>query len=128
MNKTTSEEILSLIINFEYLLKSTDTDKFDIKFKVLHLIDRNEKVTPNFLIEKLGMARSNLAIMCNKLNKSGLISKHKEILNKKEIYYTITPEGKTLLDENYEKAEENLLKLRNKNKIIKLAKDLSKLI
>ena len=127
MNNT-SEEILSLIINFEYLLKSSETEKFDIKFKVLHLIDRNEKATPNYLIDKLGMARSNLAIMCNKLNKSGLIEKHKEPLNKKEIYYTITPEGKILLDENYEKAEQNLSKLRNKNKIVKLAKELSKLI
>lgn len=125
---TTSEEILSLIINFEYLLKGSETNKFDIKFKVLHLIDRNEKATPNFLIEKLGMARSNLAIMCNKLNKTGLIAKNKEPLNKKEIYYTITDEGKKLLTENYEKAEQNIDKLRNKNKIIKLSKELSKLI
>lgn len=126
--KTTSEEILSLIINFEYLLKGNDTEKFDIKFKVLHLIDKQEKTTPNFLIEKLGMARSNLAIMCNKLVKSGLISKNKEPLNKKEIYYTLTDEGKSLLNENYEKAEQNISKIRNKNKIIKYAKELSKLI
>ena len=125
---TTSEEILSLIINFEYLLKSSDTDKFDIKFKVLNLIDRNDKATPNFLIDKLGMARSNLAIMCNKLNKAGLIEKHKEAINKKEIFYTLTPSGKTLLEDNYQKAEQNISKLRNKNKIVKLAKELAKLI
>ena len=127
MSKT-SEEILSLIINFEYLLKSSETEKFDIKFKVLHLIDRTEKATPNFLIDKLGMARSNLAIMCNKLNKTGLIEKHKELLNKKEIYYTITPAGKELLEENYDKAEQNIAKLRNKNKLIKLSNELAKLI
>ena len=84
---TTSEEILSLIINLEYLLKNSDSMKFDIKLKVLHIIKNNEKTTPNDIIDKLGMARSNLAIMCNKLIKEGLISKHKDALNKKEIFY-----------------------------------------
>lgn len=124
----TTEEILSLLINFEYLLKGAGTDKFDIKLKVLHLIDKNEHATPNLLIDKLGMARSNLAIMCNKLVKNGLIEKHKESLNKKEIFYTITQEGKDLLNASYAKADQNFAKLRNKNKISKLAQDLSKLI
>lgn len=124
----TSEEILSLLINFEYLLKGAGADKFDIKLKVLHLIDRNENATPNLLIDKLGMARSNLAIMCNKLVKNSLIEKHKESLNKKEIFYTITQEGKDLLTASYAKADQNFAKLRNKNKISKLAQDLSKLI
>lgn len=127
MSKT-SKEILSLIINFEYLLKSSETNKFDIKLKVLHLINETEKATPNFLIEKLGMARSNLAIMCNKLHKDGFLIKHKEPLNKKEIFYIITDAGKELLEENFLKADTQIEKLRNKNKIIKLSKDLSKLI
>ena len=59
---TTSEEILSLIINLEYLLKNSDSLKFDIKLKVLHIIKNGEKTTPNDIIDKLGMARSNLAI------------------------------------------------------------------
>ena len=128
MNAQTTEEILSLVINFEYLLKSSNIDKFDMKLKVLHLIDKSEKTSPTFLIEKLGMARSNLAIMCNKLIKENLIEKHKESNNKKEIYYTLTIQGKNYLNETYEKTEVNLLKLRNKNKIIKLTKELSKLI
>ena len=48
--------------------------------------------------------------------------------NKKEIYYTITPAGKELLEENYDKAEQNIAKLRNKNKLIKLSNELAKLI
>lgn len=124
----TSEEILSLLINLENLLKAAGSDKCDIKLKVLHLIDRNENATPNLLIEKLGMARSNLAIMCNKLIKSGLIEKHKESINKKEIFYTITAEGKELLTTSYEKADKHFSKLRNKNKITKLVRELSDLI
>ena len=125
---TTSEEILSLIINLENLLKNSDVEKFDIKLKVLHLISKQEKTTPNFLIEKLGMARSNLAIMCNKLIKEGLISKHKEPLNKKEIFYKLTEKGTKHLTETYSIAEKSIEKLRNKNKIVKLSKELSKLI
>ena len=125
---TTAEEILSLIINLEYLLKNADSTKFDIKMRVLHLIKNNEKTTPNLIIDKLGMARSNLAIMCNKLSKEGLISKHKDLLNKKEIYYTLTQKGLELLEETYNKAESNFLKHRNKTKLKKLSNDLKKLI
>lgn len=125
---TTSEEILSLIINLEYLLKNNDSLKFDIKLKVLHIIKNGEKTTPNQIIDKLGMARSNLAIMCNKLIKDGLISKHKDALNKKEIYYNITSSGLELLEEAYNKAELNFVKQRNKTKLKKLASELKKLI
>ena len=125
---TTSEEILSLIINLEYMLKNADSVKFDIKLKVLHIIKNSEKTTPNDIIDKLGMARSNLAIMCNKLTKDSLILKHKDSLNKKEIFYTITPAGLELLEEAYNKAENNFIKQRNKTKLKKLANDLKKLI
>lgn len=125
---TTSEEILSLIINLENLLKNSELEKFDMKLKVLHLISRNEATTPNFLIEKLGMARSNLAIMCNKLIKDDLITKHKEPLNKKEIFYNLTEKGSKFLNDSYEKAEQSLEKIRNKNKIVKLSKELAKII
>ena len=125
---TTSEEILSLIINLEYLLKNNDSLKFDIKLKVLHLIKNGEKTTPNDIIDKLGMARSNLAIMCNKLIKDGLILKHKDALNKKEIYYTLTNAGLNLLEESYQKAENNFTKQRNKTKLKKLSVELKKLI
>ena len=125
---TTSEEIVSLIINLEYMLRNDDSVKFDIKLKVLHIIKNSERTTPNDIIDKLGMARSNLAIMCNKLTKDGLISKHKDLINKKEIFYTITPSGLGLLEDAYNKAESNFVKQRNKTKLKKLANDLKKLI
>ena len=127
MSKT-SEEILSLVINFENLLKGAEANRFDIKIKVLHLINNTEKATPNYLIEKLGMARSNLAIMCNKLHKDGYLIKCKEPLNKKEIFYCLTESGKALLNEHFDIADTYINKIRNKNKIVKLSKDLAKLI
>ena len=114
--------------NLEYMLKNADSVKFDIKLKVLHIIKNGEKTTPNDIIDKLGMARSNLAIMCNKLTKENLITKHKDPLNKKEIFYAITPAGLELLEEAYNKAENNFIKQRNKTKLKKLASELKKLI
>ena len=128
MNILTSEEILTLVINFENLIKNSNADKLDIKLKVLHLIGREEKTSPSVIIEKLGMARSNLAIMCNKLVKDKLIEKHKDSTNKKEIFYSLTQAGEEFLNETYKKTEENISKLRNKGKINKLVKELAKLI
>lgn len=123
-----SEQLLTTIINLEYLLEGQSGEKFDIKHKLLHLISKNEKATPNYLIELLHMARSNLAICCNSLVKQGLITKHKEPENKKEIYYMITPKGQAEISSKLEKTEESFKKMRTKNKIIKLANELSKLI
>lgn len=128
MNEYISQNLLSTIINLEYLLESQSNEKFDIKHKVLHIISLNEKTTPTKLIELLNMARSNLAIICNSLVKNELITKNKEPLNKKEIYYTITEKGKLELSQKFEKTEKNLKNLRNKNKITKLTTDLLKLI
>lgn len=123
-----SEQLLSTIINLEYLLEGTSGEKFDIKHKLLLLISKTEKATPNYLIELLHMARSNLAICCNGLVKQGLISKHKEPNNKKEIFYLITEKGKNELTTKLNKTEEAFKKMRTKNKILKLATELSKLI
>lgn len=128
MSELISEDLLSIVINLEYLLEGQSKEKFDIKHKVLHLISKKEKTTPTELIDMLNMARSNLAIICNSLVKADLITKNKEPLNKKEIYYTVTEKGKEELKDKFEKVEENLKKLRNKNKITKLCKELSKLI
>ena len=123
-----SEQLLTTIINLEYLLEGQSGEKFDIKHKLLHLISKKEKATPNYLIEILHMARSNLAICCNGLVKQGLIEKNKEPENKKEIFYTITEKGKEELNNKLNKTEESFNKIRNKNKIVKLASELSKLI
>lgn len=125
---TPSKDILSLLINLENLLKSESQDKFDIKLKVLHLVQENENTSPNFLIEKLGMARSNLAIMCNKLVKENLIKKQSKSQNKKEIFYTITVKGSEFLNAHYARADETINKLRHINKILKLTRDLDKIL
>lgn len=122
-----SEEILDLLIGFEYLLESQSGEKFDIKHKILHLVSKRDKTNPNYLVEVLNMARSNLAIICNNMIKDGLLEKHKEENSKKEIFYVITVKGKELIESKFANTEKVLSKLRNKNKIRKTAQELTKM-
>lgn len=127
MNTMIAEEILDLLIGFEYLLESQSGEKFDIKHKVLHLVSKREKTNPNYLVEVLCMARSNLAIICNNLIKEGLLEKHREKNSKKEIYYCITDAGLQVITEKFKNSEKTLEKLRNKTRIRKTAQDLAKM-
>lgn len=127
MNTMISEEILDLLIGFEYLLESQSGEKFDIKHKVLHLVSKREKTNPNYLVEVLCIARSNLAIICNNLIKEGLLEKHRERKSKKEIYYCITDAGLKVITEKFKNSEKTLDKLRNKTRIRKTAQDLAKM-
>lgn len=127
MNTLISEEILDLLIGFEYLLESQSGENFDIKHKILHLVSKREKTNPNYLVEVLNIARSNLAIICNSLIKAGYLEKHKESNSKKEIYYSITENGRNLIRAKFENTEKTLDKLRNKNKIRKTAQELTKM-
>ena len=127
MNTLLSEEILDLLIGFEYLLESESGEKYDIKHKILHLVSKRERTNPNYLVEVLNVARSNLAVNCNRLIKEGLLEKHRESDSKKEIYYCATEKGKALIDDKLKKTEETLSKLRNKNKIRKTAQELTKM-
>ncbi len=128
MNDTLiAEEILDLIIGFQYLMESESKEKYDIKHKILHLVSKREQTSPNYLVEVLNIARSNLAITCNQLIKEGLLEKHKESGSKKEIYYCATEKGEKLIDEKLARTEKTLSKLRNKSKIRKTAQELTKM-
>ena len=128
MNDTLiAEEILDLIIGFQYLMESESKEKYDIKHKILHLVSKREQTSPNYLVEVLNIARSNLAITCNQLIKEGLLEKHKESGSKKEIYQCTTEKGEKLIDEKLARTEKTLSKLRNKSKIRKTAQELTKM-
>ncbi len=127
MNTLIAEEILDLLIGFDYLLETECGERFDIKHKILYLVSKREKTSPNYLVEVLNLARSNLAITCNQLIKEGLLVKNKEENNKKGIYYNTTNKGRELIDSKLKHTEEFLCKLRNKNKIKKTAQELTKM-
>ena len=128
MKNTIAREILDLKIGFDFLLEAGTGENFELKHKILYLISKNGKTPPKILIDILGVNKSNLAICCNALVKDGLISKNRELLNKREIYYYITTKGENLLNDKLKNVENSLNRLKNKDKIIQSARNLSKLI
>lgn len=73
------------------------------KQKVLFLLSEQKEVSPSYLIEKLGIAKSNLALLCSGMVNEGLISVAKNQEDKRNITYSITNKGEkeltTFLDD-----------------------------
>ena len=64
-----------------------------IKDKILILL--NEKpLSPFELIKMLSIAKTNLALICQDLIKDGLIKKEKDLIDKRNIIYSLTDTGK----------------------------------
>ncbi|MGD9901653.1 MAG: hypothetical protein AB7S44_03865 [Spirochaetales bacterium] len=68
------------------------------KVKMLHLLNQSGKLSPSLIICKLGVAKSNLAILASGMIRENLITKLEDEFDKRVIYYQITPKGKELLD------------------------------
>lgn len=77
--------------------KGEEAGIFSNMHQILYILDRKETVTPRELIQELNIAKSNLAILAKKMIKDGQIESHKDKINKREIYYNITPLGKEIL-------------------------------
>lgn len=67
---------------------------FTVRYQILYLSASKEKISPQELIYELKMAKSNLALITKKMIKDGVISSFKEDGNRKQIYYSITDQGK----------------------------------
>ena len=105
------KNILSLAIKLENLCEGFDeTNKSVVltsKIKLLLEISKAESVNPNTLKNSVGLAKSNIAIMCNSLEKEGLIKKNKNKNDTREISYSITEKGLKELDLFLIKAKKN---------------------
>lgn len=105
------KNILSLAIRLENLCEGFDeTNKSAVltsRIKVLLEISKAEFVTPNILKTNVGLAKSNIAILCNALTKESLIKKNKDSTDTREISYSITEKGLDELDKFLSKAKKN---------------------
>lgn len=63
------------------------------KHKVLFLLSEQKEVAPGYLIEKLGIAKSNLALLCSGMVSEGFITASKNQEDKRNITYSITEKG-----------------------------------
>lgn len=76
-----------------------------MKNKVLFVLEQNPKCSPGCLIEKLGIAKSNLAILCKSLIDCGEIMLSKSEGDKRNIFYSLTPKGTAELNLFYHNME-----------------------
>ena len=101
---------MSLILKIKMLIDHFIED-FGNSFKVLFLVSELGLRSPKELCKVLNMAKSNLAILASKLKSENFLIQEKTENNNKEIFYKVTPLGKSKLDQKIEE-----IKLDNKAK------------
>lgn len=110
-SKNNINNIVSLIVRLQNLCEGfDDTNKNAIlttKIKILHEIKKQNQVTPSILKQKVGLAKSNLALSCNALISDGLIIKIKDKNDARSIYYSITEKGTDLLNTTLKQMKKN---------------------
>lgn len=87
--KTLSQTICGISKN-----NSTST-----QIKILYFVDEYPNCSPQILISKLGIAKSNLALLTKQMIKDGLIVSKKGYNDGRSIFYSITQTGKKQLEE-----------------------------
>lgn len=78
------------------------------KVRILFLIDEYKTVSPTFLIDRLYVAKSNIALFCKQLLLEGLISSSQDLIDKRIIYYCLTQKGKEFLKSKLSFIQDNI--------------------
>ncbi len=108
------QQLLDLRIKLEELCdgfdKSNNSKKcqLTLRLRFLFVLSQNEFLSPNHFIKRLGIAKSNLTLLCKGLLKEGVIEKTKNEADKRGIYYKITDKGR-------EEVNAYLLEMKEKN-------------
>lgn len=90
-----------LLLKLKMLIDNVIED-FSNSFKILFLVSELGLRSPKELCKVLNMAKSNLAILASKLKSEQFLEQEKTDFNNKEIYYSVTPLGKSKLDQKIE--------------------------
>jgi len=130
------KDVLALTIRLESLCEgfdvTTKSATITSKIKILLELSKAELVPPAVLQVKVGLAKSNLAIICNKMIEEKLIDKNRDGFDAREIFYSITDEGKKVLNLYLNKAQKNferqLAYKNNMKQIDEKIKDLNELV
>lgn len=94
------------------------------KVRILFLIDEYKSVSPTFLIDRLYIAKSNIALFCKQLMLEGLISSSQDSIDRRIVYYCLTQKGKEFLKSKLSFIEDNLEKAVSKEEKKQLEKSL----
>ena len=130
------KDIVGLIARLEVLCEGFDdlnkTAVLTSKVKVLLEVSNQNNVSPNKLKIKVGLAKSNLTLLCNSLVKDGLITKNRDDFDNRAIFYNITEKGRDYLNIILAKMKKNFegeLAYKNNMKQVDVAvKNLNELV
>ena len=106
-NTKLQEQIVELRILLQSVCDGFDTQQLNkkstltMRTKVLYVIHKYPSCPPSTLISSLGIAKSNLALLCKSLCDDGVIDATKGDGDQRNVYYTITPKGERELYEFY---------------------------
>ena len=65
----------------------------DTEFKILHLLVNHGRLTPNEIVSKLYIAKSNLSNQCKIMMKAGYIKQYGDKDDKRIVCYGLCPKG-----------------------------------
>ena len=109
------------------IIKKNKNNIVDSKLKLLYLI-KDKPESPSNLIEKIGLAKSNLTILCNNMIKEGLLKKTNDTLDRRIIFYSLTPKGRKMLEDETNSIKEHFEKvLAYKNNMREIRETIEKL-
>ena len=106
-----SKQLVNLRVLLEHISEGDGNEvgskdaQLTMRLKTLFTISGNKNCSPALLIERLIIAKSNLAIICKGLIDEGLIKSDKTENDKRNIFYNITPKGEEELAHYYEQLE-----------------------
>ncbi len=108
-----NKQLVNLRVMLEHISEGNEQvgnkdAQLTMRLKALFTIAGNKNCTPSLLIERLVVAKSNLAIICKGLIEEGLIESGKTENDKRNIFYNITPKGEDELKNYYEQLETKL--------------------
>lgn len=106
-NNKIVKNIINVCTRLENLCEGFDISSksalISSKLKVLLAIQDENKISPSMLIEKVGLAKSNIALLCKNLISENLIKSEKDGFDSRIIFYSITEKGNNFLDETLNK-------------------------
>lgn len=128
MNLEEKINIIKLICEMQSLLEGYNLknnckeNQLTIKLKILTYLFGGTKST-YFLIKNIGIAKTNLNLLCNELIENKLILKRKDELDSRVVLYSISDVGKAYLVEELDKLGKdfenfNSKKLEDLNKLV----------
>ena len=94
-----ARKILEIKALSQTICNISKNDTTNHVLKVLYFVDEYQSVSPQILISKLGIVKSNLALLTKKMIADGLIYSQKSSSDRRAINYQIAPKGKQMLND-----------------------------